>query len=94
MGKHKYVKGLGFLHIPHSSILREIETHTIPITRENWILIIRELYGKTQTFQSYRFLKYFMWGINPYSSQNMGKENSHSKEKLWENTNISKLRVT
>ena len=35
MGKHKYSKGLGFLHIPHSSISREIETRTIPIEWEN-----------------------------------------------------------
>ena len=26
MGKHKYPKGLGFLHVPHSSISCEIET--------------------------------------------------------------------
>ena len=30
MGKHKYSKGLGFLHIPHPSISRVIGTHTIP----------------------------------------------------------------
>ena len=78
MGKQKYSKGLGFLHVPHSSISREIETHTIPIEWENWILIVRETYGKTQ---SYRFLTYFMRGINPYNSQNMGKINSHSRKK-------------
>ena len=50
MGKHKYSKGLGFLHIPHSSISREIETYAIPKTWENWMLIARETYGKTQTF--------------------------------------------
>ena len=94
MGKHKYSKGLGFLHVPHSSISREIETCTIPITWEHWILIVRETYGKTQTFQSYGFLTYFMCGINTYNSQNMRKVNSHSKEKIWENTNISKLRVS
>ena len=76
--------------VPHSSILHEIESHIIPITWENWILIERETYGKTQTFQRNRFLPYFMWGINPYNSQNMGKVNSHSKENLWENTNIFK----
>ena len=81
MGKHKYSKGLGFLHIPHSSISREIETHTIPIEWENWILIVRETYRKTQTFQSYRFLPYFMRGINPYNSENMGKVNSRSRKK-------------
>ena len=60
----------------------------------NWILIVRETCGKTQTFQSYRFLTYFMCGINTYNSQNMRKVNSHSKEKIWENTSISKLRVS
>ena len=34
MGKHKYSKGFGFLYIPHYSISREIETHTIPKTWE------------------------------------------------------------
>ena len=52
------------------------------------------MYGKTQTFQSYGFLTYFMCGINTYNSQNMRKVNSHSKEKIWENMNISKLRVS
>ena len=60
----------------------------------NWILIVRETYGKTQTFQSYGFLTYFMCGINTYNSQNMRKVNPHRKEKIWENTNISKLRVS
>ena len=94
MGKHKYSKGLGFLHVPHSSISREIETCTIPITWEHWILIVRETYGKTQTFQSYGLLTYFMCGINTYNSQNMRKVNSQSKEKIWENTSISKLSVS
>ena len=62
MGKHKYSKGLGFLHIPHSSISRVIETHTIPW--EIWILIVEETSGKAQTFKSYRSLTYFMQGIN------------------------------
>ena len=30
----------------------------------NWILIVREMYGKTQTFQRYGFLTYFTFGIN------------------------------
>ena len=91
MGKHKYSKGFGFLYIPHYSVLHAIETHTIPKNiGNNWILIVRETYGKTQTFQSYGFLTYFMCGINTYNSQNMRKVNSHSKEKIWENTNISK----
>ena len=81
MGKHKYSKGLDFLHVPRSSILREIKIYTIPITWENWILIARETYGKTQTFQSYSFLTYFMWSINPCNSGNMEKVNSNSKEK-------------
>ena len=49
------------------------------------------MYGKTQTFQSYQSLKYFMWGINSYNSQNMGKVNSHSNEKIWENKDISDI---
>ena len=52
MGKHKYSKGLGFLHIPHFSISREIDTHAISKTSENWIVIVTETYWKTQTFQS------------------------------------------
>ena len=81
MGKHKYPKVLVFLNVSHSSISCLIKTHTIPITWENQILVVRETYGKTQTFQSYKFLTYFMWGIDPYNSENMGKVNSHSKEK-------------
>ena len=73
--ENRYSKGLSFLHILHSSISREIETHTIPKTWEKWIFIARETYGKTQIFQSYWFLTYFMWGINPDNSQNMGKGN-------------------
>ena len=99
---------------------------------EKWILIVQEKYGKTQTFQSYGFLKYFRWSRNQYNSQNMGKwifivwekdgktktfqiygflkyfglnknpsnfqnlgkVSSHSKRKIWENTSISKLRVS
>ena len=41
-----------------------------------------------------KFLKYFGRSRNPYNSQNVGKVNSHSKEKIWENTNISKLSVS
>ena len=32
-----------------------------------------------------KFLKYFGRSRNPYNSQNVGKVNSHSKEKIWEN---------
>ena len=35
MGQYKYSKGLGFLRIPHSSMLREIETHKFPKTYKN-----------------------------------------------------------
>ena len=87
--KNKHSKVMGF-----SNILGEAETHTIPKIWEKWIPIIWRKYGKKQTFQSYGFLKYFGWSRNPYNSQNMGKVNSHSKEKIWENTNISKLRVS
>ena len=86
MGKHRYSKGLSFLHILHSSISCEIATHTIPKTWEKWIFIARETYGKTQIFQSYWFLTYFMWGINPDNSQNMGKVDFHCTGKVWENT--------
>ena len=40
------------------------------------------------------FRKCFGWSRNPYNSQNIGKVNSHSKEKIWENTHISKLIVS
>ena len=49
MGKHKYQKGLGFLHNSHFCILREIETHTILKTWENCIVTVREMCGKTLT---------------------------------------------
>ena len=58
------------------------------------ILMVRETYEKTQTFQSYGFLTYFMCGMNTYNSQNMRKVNCHSKEKIWENKSISKLSVS
>ena len=89
MGKHKYCKGMGFLHIS-----RETKIHTILKTWEKWILIARETHGKTQTFQSYGFLTYFMCSINPCNFQNMGCVNSHVKGKVWENTNIPKLWVS
>ena len=87
MGKHKHFKFMGFL-----KILDETEIHTIHKTWEKWILIIREKYGKKKNIP--KFCKYFGWSRNPYSSQNMGKVNSHSKGKIWENTNISKLSVS
>ena len=80
---------MGFLNI-----LNEAEIHTIPKTWKEWIPIIREKYGKKQTFQSNGFFKYFGWSKNSYNFQNMGKVNSHSNEKIWENTNISKLSVS
>ena len=54
MGKHKHFKFLGFLNV-----LDEAEIHTIPKTWEKRIAIIREKYGKKQTFQSNEFLNYF-----------------------------------
>ena len=39
----------------------EAEIHTIPKTWGKLISLVREKYGKTQTFQSYVFLKYFGW---------------------------------
>ena len=70
------------------------EIHAFPNTWEKWISIIREKYGKTQAFQIYGFLPYFMCDINTYNSQNMRKVNLHSEEKIWEDTNISKLSVS
>ena len=67
--------------------------HTIPKTWEKGIPIIRGKYKK-QIFQSVGFLNCFGWSRNPYNSQNMGKVNLHSKDKIRENTNISKLRVS
>ena len=50
-----------------------------------------ETYVKTQTFQ---ILIYFMCDINTYNSQNMRKGNFQGKEKILENTSISKLSVS
>ena len=89
MGKHKHFKIKGFLFFS-----LEAEIHAVPKTWEKWISIVRKKYGKTQSFQIFGFVKYFGWSRNPYNPQNMGKVNSHSKGKIWENTNISKLRVS
>ena len=86
-GKHKHFKFMGFL-----KIFDEAEIHTIPKTWEKWILIIREKHGKKTNIS--KFVKYFGWSRNPYNYQNMGKVNSHSKGKIWENKNISKLSVS
>ena len=32
--------------------------------------------------------------VNSYNSQHMGKGNPHSKEKIWENANLRKVRVS
>ena len=56
---------------------------------KKWIPIVREKYGKTQTFQSNEFLKYSGWSKNTYNSQNMGKVNLHSMGKVRVNTEIS-----
>ena len=42
-----------------SKLLFEAEIHAAPNTWENWISIVQEEYGKTQTFQIYGFVKYF-----------------------------------
>ena len=52
--KNKHPKVMGFL-----PILGEAEIHTIPKIWKKWIPIVSEKYGKTQTFQSNGFLKYF-----------------------------------
>ena len=54
MGKQKHFKFMDFLNISG-----EAEIHTIPKTKVKWISIVRGKCGKTQTFQSYEFLKYF-----------------------------------
>ena len=87
MGKHEQVKAKGFW-----KFLLEAEIHAVPNTWEKWISIIREKYGKTQTFQIYGFLKNFGWSRNPYNSQNMGKVNSHNTGKVWgKKANIPKF---
>ena len=60
MGKHKHSKVMGF-----SNILREAEIHRIPKTWGKWISIVQVKHGKTQTFQTYGFLKYFGLSRNP-----------------------------
>ena len=89
MRKHKHFKVTCFWNFS-----LDAEIHAVLKAWENWISIIREKYGKKQTFQSNGFLNYFEWSRNPYNSQNMEKVNSHSKGKIWENTNIPKLRVS
>ena len=54
MGKHEHLKVKCFWNF-----LLEAEIHTVPNTLEKWNSIIREKYGKTQTFQIYGFLKDF-----------------------------------
>ena len=83
MGKNKHSKAMGF-----STIFGEAEIHTIPKILKKWIPIAREKYGKTQTFQSNGFLKYFELSRNPYNSQNLKKVNFHSTGKVRENTRI------
>ena len=75
-----------------SNIVGAAEINTVPKTWEKWISIVGEKYGKTQTFQSYGFLKYFRLSRS-IKIPKYGKNNSHSKRKIWENTNISELRV-
>ena len=65
-----------------STISSEAEIHTIPKIWEKWIPIVWEKHGKTQTFQSNGFLKYFGRSRNPYNSQNIGKGNLHSTERV------------
>ena len=60
MGKNKNSKVVGF-----SNNLGETEIDTTPKTWKKWISIVREKYGKTQTFQVYGFLKYFGLNRNP-----------------------------
>ena len=89
MGKNKIFQNLGFLNISD-----ETEIHTISKTSEKRIPLVLEKYGKTETFQSYGFLTHFGWIRNPWNSQNMGKVNFHSREKVSESPNIPKLWIS
>ena len=51
-----------------------------------------EIDENTHNFLTRQFGEIFP--VNPYNLQNMAKVNSHSHEKIWENTNIQKLRVS
>ena len=88
MGKHKLFKVKNFLNFSY-----EAEIHAVPKTWKKWISIVRERHGKTQTFQIYGFLKYV--GLSKsIKIPKYGNSNSHSKRKIWENTNFSKLRIS
>ena len=67
MGRNKHFKFMNFLNI-----LGEAEIHGFPKTWVKWISKVRNNYGKTRTFQIYRFFKCFGLNRNPYNSQNMG----------------------
>ena len=70
--------------------------HISSIVPKSWkksILIIWKKYEKIKAFQNYGFLKYFTWSRNPSNFQNIGKVNSHSTRKLWENINVLKVWV-
>ena len=54
MGKQKHFKVKGSLNF-----LYEPQIDEVPKTWEKCVSIVREKNGKTQTFQVYRFLKYF-----------------------------------
>ena len=54
MGKYEHFEVKGFWNF-----LLEAEIHAFPNTWQEWISLIREKYGKTQTFQIYGFLKNF-----------------------------------
>ena len=86
MRKHKHFKVKCFWNFS-----LDAEIHAVPKTWEKWISIIREKYGKTQTFQIYGFLKYFRWSRNPYNCQNLGKVNFHNTGKVWAKNKHSKV---
>ena len=56
MGKHKHFKVKGFLNF-----LFEAEIHAASKTWEKWFSIVREKYGKTQTFQMVLFYGFISW---------------------------------
>ena len=86
MGKHEHFKVKGFWNF-----LLEAEIHAVPNTWQEWISLIREKYGKTQTFQIYGFLKNFGWNRNPSIHKTWEKWILIIREKYGKKTNIPKF---
>ena len=54
--------------------------------------ILSKINMNTYIFPTHGFGEIFP--VNSYNSQHMGKANPHSKEKIWENANLRKVRVS